>query len=339
MPNRRRSTGPRSAPKLFRCTGYGNCDMVFTRSEHLARHERKHTGEKPYECIVPGCNRRFSRFDNMMQHTQTHEKTKRSSSSSIHSNVKSTKLNQEFSRSPTPIKSVPSTSQYTLSYPQSDHNDNNNKEDVPALEHSSMVDSRKLPLPRRASLTCTSTTYNLPLTSASLMYPTPQQQLQNTPRNRCSWPIRREPSFYQQPYQPYSTASEGYHHNARRRSSTSTLSSDSTLVSPVSATFPANSHARRRISIDDLRLPIEHLKSIQLEEKPKLDAVDITSDEYEALEGFSQFHTRSVVAQAPLSPKDLTPSPILRNESPNFASQVYAMRQRVMTSNESFSRG
>ncbi|KAL7316535.1 Up in starvation [Mucor circinelloides] len=343
MPNRRRSTGPRSAPKLFRCTGYGNCDMVFTRSEHLARHERKHTGEKPYECIVPGCNRRFSRFDNMMQHTQTHEKTKRSSSSSSSAitATKSAKLNQQPSRSPTPIKSEPPTSEYMLSYPTSDYsyNNNNNKEDVPPLEHSSMIDSRKLPLPRRASLTCTSTTYNLPLTSTSLMYPTPQQQQQNTPRNRCSWPIRREPSFYQQPYQPYSAANEGYHHNARRRSSTSTLSSESTLVSPVSATFPANNHVRRRISIDDLRLPIEHLKSIQLDEKPKLDAVDITSDEYEALEGFSQFHTRSVVAQSPLSATELTPSPILRNESPNFASQVCAMRQRVMTLNESFSRG
>ena len=34
-----------SGPKFFKCTGHGNCDMVFTRSEHLARHERKHTGE------------------------------------------------------------------------------------------------------------------------------------------------------------------------------------------------------------------------------------------------------------------------------------------------------
>ncbi|KAI8644306.1 hypothetical protein BD408DRAFT_413651 [Parasitella parasitica] len=322
MPIRKRTTGPRSAPKLFRCLGYGNCDMVFTRSEHLARHERKHTGEKPYECIVPGCNRRFSRFDNMMQHTQTHEKTKRAA----HSTAKSTKLNRKpKERSPTPIKSESLSSDYLLE----------GSKDVPALDFSSMIDSRKLPLPRRASLTCTSTTYNLPLTSASLIYPTPQQSHQNTPRNRCSWPIRREPSFYQQPYQPYST-NESYH-NTRRRSSTSTQSSESTL-----ATFPsnlANHNLRRRISIDDLRLPIEDLKNIQLGEKPRLDTVDITPDEYEALEGFSQFHSKPVIAPIPCSPTDLTPSPILRNESPNFASQVCAMRQRVMTLNESFSRG
>ncbi|ORX62413.1 hypothetical protein DM01DRAFT_1404061 [Hesseltinella vesiculosa] len=65
-------------PKLFQCTGYGNCRMVFTRSEHLARHMRKHTGEKPFQCVVPGCERRFSRFDNMMQHTQTHYKDRAS---------------------------------------------------------------------------------------------------------------------------------------------------------------------------------------------------------------------------------------------------------------------
>ena len=61
-----------SRPKLFQCKGYGDCNMVFTRSEHLARHARKHTGEKPFVCIVPECKKAFSRFDNMMQHTQTH---------------------------------------------------------------------------------------------------------------------------------------------------------------------------------------------------------------------------------------------------------------------------
>ncbi|KAG1131189.1 hypothetical protein G6F42_003482 [Rhizopus arrhizus] len=51
--------------------------MVFSRSEHLARHARKHTGEKPYKCIVSNCDRAFSRIDNMMQHTQTHNRNKR----------------------------------------------------------------------------------------------------------------------------------------------------------------------------------------------------------------------------------------------------------------------
>ncbi|ORX78800.1 hypothetical protein K493DRAFT_155369, partial [Basidiobolus meristosporus CBS 931.73] len=58
-------------PKVFQCT-FGDCRMVFTRAEHLARHERKHTGEKPFQCIIPNCSRIFSRFDNMMQHVQTH---------------------------------------------------------------------------------------------------------------------------------------------------------------------------------------------------------------------------------------------------------------------------
>ncbi|KAI8991500.1 hypothetical protein BDF20DRAFT_831534 [Mycotypha africana] len=65
-----------SKSKVFQCTGFGDCKMVFTRSEHLARHMRKHTGEKPFQCIVPGCDRMFSRFDNMMQHTQTHNKSR-----------------------------------------------------------------------------------------------------------------------------------------------------------------------------------------------------------------------------------------------------------------------
>ncbi|KAF9213634.1 hypothetical protein BGZ59_005039 [Podila verticillata] len=68
------SSSAKAKGKLFQCTGFGDCRMVFTRSEHLARHARKHTGEKPFKCVVEGCSRMFSRFDNMVQHTQTHTK-------------------------------------------------------------------------------------------------------------------------------------------------------------------------------------------------------------------------------------------------------------------------
>ncbi|KAK9434372.1 hypothetical protein V1505DRAFT_302096 [Lipomyces doorenjongii] len=54
--------------KVFQCSGYGNCHMTFTRSEHLARHIRKHTGERPFRCH---CNRTFSRLDNLRQHAHT----------------------------------------------------------------------------------------------------------------------------------------------------------------------------------------------------------------------------------------------------------------------------
>lgn len=55
--------------RTFQCTGYPDCNMTFTRSEHLARHIRKHTGERPFECVH--CSRKFSRLDNLRQHKQT----------------------------------------------------------------------------------------------------------------------------------------------------------------------------------------------------------------------------------------------------------------------------
>ncbi|KAL5436762.1 hypothetical protein PMIN07_012018 [Paraphaeosphaeria minitans] len=52
----------------FFCTEFPPCHLSFTRSEHLARHIRKHTGERPFQCH---CSRRFSRLDNLRQHAQT----------------------------------------------------------------------------------------------------------------------------------------------------------------------------------------------------------------------------------------------------------------------------
>lgn len=64
-------TAPPSKKKKgqrFYCTDFPPCNLSFTRSEHLARHIRKHTGERPFQCH---CSRRFSRLDNLRQHAQT----------------------------------------------------------------------------------------------------------------------------------------------------------------------------------------------------------------------------------------------------------------------------
>jgi transcription factor STE12 len=51
------------------------CGRVFKRLEHLKRHVRTHTHERPFGC--DRCPKRFSRSDNLTQHHKTHEKADR----------------------------------------------------------------------------------------------------------------------------------------------------------------------------------------------------------------------------------------------------------------------
>ncbi|ORX90577.1 hypothetical protein K493DRAFT_150555, partial [Basidiobolus meristosporus CBS 931.73] len=59
--------------KIHLCTVAG-CDMRFKRLEHLKRHHRIHTMERPFSCSYPGCGKAFSRQDNLRQHTRTHQR-------------------------------------------------------------------------------------------------------------------------------------------------------------------------------------------------------------------------------------------------------------------------
>ncbi|KAF2404708.1 STE-domain-containing protein [Trichodelitschia bisporula] len=47
------------------------CGRLFKRLEHLKRHVRTHTQERPYVCQL--CSKAFSRSDNLAQHKRTHE--------------------------------------------------------------------------------------------------------------------------------------------------------------------------------------------------------------------------------------------------------------------------
>lgn len=44
------------------------CDKAFQRPEHVKRHMRSHSSDKPYECDEAGCCKKFNRADNLKAH-------------------------------------------------------------------------------------------------------------------------------------------------------------------------------------------------------------------------------------------------------------------------------
>lgn len=55
--------------KPYMCQ-WQDCEWRFARSDELTRHYRKHTGAKPFKCIV--CERSFARSDHLALHMKRH---------------------------------------------------------------------------------------------------------------------------------------------------------------------------------------------------------------------------------------------------------------------------
>ncbi len=57
--------------KPFKCD-VPSCNRCFSRLENLKLHVRTHTGEKPYECHYGGCAKRFNNTSDRAKHMKTH---------------------------------------------------------------------------------------------------------------------------------------------------------------------------------------------------------------------------------------------------------------------------
>lgn len=59
----------RPRPRCHVCP-FAGCSWRFSRSDELSRHQRVHTGLRPFTCVV--CGRAFSRADHLRTHLRTH---------------------------------------------------------------------------------------------------------------------------------------------------------------------------------------------------------------------------------------------------------------------------
>nr|AAG49739.1 STE12a [Cryptococcus neoformans var. neoformans]AAN75614.1 STE12 [Cryptococcus neoformans var. neoformans] len=64
---------PQNNVRVFNCP-YDFCKRPFKRFEHLRRHVRCHTDDRPFTCDI--CHRTFTRRDNLAQHAKTHNKSR-----------------------------------------------------------------------------------------------------------------------------------------------------------------------------------------------------------------------------------------------------------------------
>ncbi|KAI8337056.1 hypothetical protein BC941DRAFT_426554 [Chlamydoabsidia padenii] len=296
---KKRSYQRQSEPKLFQCTGYGDCRMTFTRSEHLARHARKHTGEKPFKCAVPGCERRFSRFDNMIQHTSTHNKN--------HDRKRGPNKKSSFNK-----KSMTSTTTTTT------RQDNNTMDYTSPL---TPIAGRPSNGPLLAPLASPSTKSPSPLPHISLpVSPVPEWKS----------PLQRLASDYFSLAHPTCLPSPKDLGLPSSPISITTVDDGSTFyfASPPLSSPSLSPRATRKLSTVELELPIHDLS---VSHGNHDFGVHVSGDEFEALQGISQLS--GSCHHHPLDTK-ITLAPL----NSGVGCQVNSFRQHLELAQESNSR-
>ncbi|OBZ89213.1 Biofilm and cell wall regulator 1 [Choanephora cucurbitarum] len=298
--------------KVFQCTGYGDCKMVFTRSEHLARHMRKHTGEKPFQCVVPGCDRMFSRFDNMMQHTQTHNKSR----NGPRRNNKPKPAKRGHKKS-TRRSSMMDYEDYVLPSPPPSHRGSSHhliKEHQIIMPNPKYVELDEDDLDDISS--CSSGDYYQPINLYyPPLYPSDSPTLSDTLSIHDYFPTpsrrRSAPQVRYQPY-PYPVKEEREIAFIPRRNSVlselATYLVDHPDQSPENFIRHKTMPTTRRLSVQDLANPIEQLEETSssmsastsnssISSHPSLDeddGVDLTEDEFQAIQGFGKFFRAAI---------------------------------------------
>jgi hypothetical protein len=62
----------KGAPRRFSCQ-YAGCDKIYSRAEHLQRHQLNHNPREIYHCDVSGCDQKFVRLDLLDRHKKRHK--------------------------------------------------------------------------------------------------------------------------------------------------------------------------------------------------------------------------------------------------------------------------
>ncbi|KJZ74496.1 hypothetical protein HIM_06092 [Hirsutella minnesotensis 3608] len=61
----------KGAPRRFACDHPG-CDKIYSRAEHLQRHQLNHNPKEIFQCDVGGCDQKFVRLDLLARHKKRH---------------------------------------------------------------------------------------------------------------------------------------------------------------------------------------------------------------------------------------------------------------------------